>query len=105
MSLRRQLKLPVVRLHHVSELRCRDALSLLRSLLRFHITFSLPPSGSQSGTLSYLIQTSNQTSHFSSTKQEGSKLSSLDYKLVELLLHLKAASCINNISNISCVDI
>ena len=101
MSLRRQLKLPVVRLHHVSELRCRDALSLLRSLLRFHITFSLPPSGR----LSYLIQTSNQTSHFSSTKQEGSKLSSLDYKLVELLLHLKAASCINNISNISCVDI
>ena len=97
MSLRRLLKLPVVRLHHISELHCRDALSLLR----FHITFSLPPSGR----LSCLIQTSNQTSHFSSTKQEGSKRSGLDYKLVELLLHLKAASYINNVSNISCVDI
>ena len=101
MSLRRLLKLPVVRLHHISELHCRDALSLLRSLLRFHITFSLPPSGR----LSCLIQTSNQTSHFSSTKQEGSKRSGLDYKLVELLLHLKAVSYINNVSNISCVDI
>ena len=30
----------VVRLHHVSELRCRNTLSLLRSLLRFQITLS-----------------------------------------------------------------
>ena len=32
-------------------------------------------------------------------------MSSLRYKLVELLLYLKTASYINNISNISCVDI
>ena len=31
----------VTRLHHVSELRCRDALSLLRSVLRFQITHDL----------------------------------------------------------------
>ena len=35
----------VVRLHHVSKLRCRHALSLLRSLLHFQITLSWPPSG------------------------------------------------------------
>ena len=35
----------VVRLLHVSELRCRNALSLIRSLLRFQITLSWPPSG------------------------------------------------------------
>ena len=33
------------------------------------------------------------------------KRSSLDYKLAELLLHLKTASYINNICNIFCVDI
>ena len=52
-SLRRLLKLPnetpnnvaVVRLNHVSELRCRDALSVLRSLLCFQITLSWPPAG------------------------------------------------------------
>ena len=31
----------------------------------------------------------NQTLHFSSTNQEGNKRISLDYKLMELLLHLK----------------
>ena len=90
----------VVRLNHVSELRCRDALSLLRSLLRFQITLSWPPSGR----FSSFIYTSNQTPHFSSTNQEGNKRSSLDYKLVELLLHLKTASYINNICNIFCVN-
>ena len=30
----------VLRLHHVSRLRCRHALSLLRSLLHFQITLS-----------------------------------------------------------------
>ena len=54
---------------------------------------------------SSFIYTSNQTPHFSSTNQEGNKRSSLDYKLVELLLHGKTASYINNITNISCVDI
>ena len=52
-SLRRLLKLPnetpsnvaVVRLHHTSKLCCRDALSLLQSLLRFQITLSWPLSG------------------------------------------------------------
>ena len=31
--------------------------------------------------------------------------SSLDYKLAELLLHLKTATCINNTCNIYYVDI
>ena len=51
------------------------------------------------------IKQSNQTPHFSSTNQVGKKRSSLDYKLVERLLHLKTASYINNICNNSCVDI
>ena len=34
----------VVRFHHVLELRCRDVLSLVPSLLRFQITLSSPPS-------------------------------------------------------------
>ena len=91
----------MVRLHHVSDLRCCDALSLLRSLLHFQITLSWPPSSR----FSSFIYTSNQTPHFSSTNQEGNKRSSLDYKLVELLLHLKTASYINNICNISCVSL
>ena len=33
----------MVRLRHVSELRCRDA--LLVDLVRFQVTLSLPPSG------------------------------------------------------------
>ena len=47
----------------------------------------------------------NQTLHFSSTNQEGNKRISLDYKPVELLLHLKNASYINNICNIYCIGI
>ena len=37
--------------------------------------------------------------------QVGKKRSSLDYRLVELLLDLKTASYINKICNNSCVDI
>ena len=91
----------VVRLHLVSEFRCCDALYLLLSLLRFQITLSWLPSGR----FSSFIYTSYQTPHFSSTNQEGNKRNSWDYKLVELLLHLKTASYINNISNISWIDI
>ena len=39
-------KVAVVRLDHVSELRCLDALSLLRSLIRFQITLPWPVAGS-----------------------------------------------------------
>ena len=35
----------VVRLHQILKLRCRDALSLLRSLLHFQITLKWPPPG------------------------------------------------------------
>ena len=36
-----------------------------------------------------MFKASDQTPNFSSTNQEGNKKSSLDYKLTELLLHLK----------------
>ena len=85
----------VVRLNHVSELRCRNTLSVLHSLLCFEITLSWPPVVR----FSRLIETSNHTPHIFSTHQEEKNRSSLDYKLVELLLHLKTASSINNICN------
>ena len=53
----------------------------------------------------FQVSFKHQTPHFSSTNQVGNKRSSLDYNLVELLLHLKTASYINNICNNSCVDI
>ena len=40
-----QMKHPITSLWYVSELRCRDDLSLLWSLLRFKITLSWPPAG------------------------------------------------------------
>ena len=106
-SLRRLLetlnKVTVVRFHHVLELRCHKAFSPVPSLLRslLQITLSWPPSGR----FSSLIQTSNQTPHFSSTNQVGNMGSSLDYKLVKLLLHLKTVSYINKICNNSSVNI
>ena len=56
-----------------------------RSLLHIQITLSELPSSR------FLDLISNQTPNFFSTNQEGNNKSSLDYKLAELLLHLKTA--------------
>ena len=88
-----------MRLHHVSELLCRDVLliglyfffKLLchnLHLVGFYVSFK------------YQIKTPN----FPSTDHEGNK-SNLDYKLAELLLHLAKATCIDKSGNIYCVDI
>ena len=108
-SLRRLMLVPnetsnnvaVARLYHISEIRCYDVLSLLRyyvfKLLWHH--FHL---------IGFQVSFIHQTKHlFSSTNQKWNKRSSLGYKLVEILLYLRAFTCMTNISNISnsCVDI
>ena len=97
-----QMKNPITSLWYISTTsESYNALPLLRSLLRFQITLSWPPASR----FSRLIYASNQTSHFSGIHQEGIKGNSLNYKLGEILLHVKTASYINNICGIFCVDI
>ena len=87
----------VVRLHHVSQLRCCDTLLVdlcyvfkllchYLHLVGFHISFN--------------IQSRTEIFQY----QPGGKQEEQDYKLIaELLLYLKATTYINNICNIYCV--
>ena len=81
----------MVRLRHVSQLRCCDAF-----LVDLYYSFKLL---AQSG-VGFHATFKYQIKH-----QEGNKKSSLDHKLAELLLHLKAVTYINNIFRIYCVDV
>ena len=87
----------MVRLHHVSELRCHDAL-----LVGLYYIFKLLCHDLH---LVGFNVSSNQTPIFSSSNPERNKKSSLDYKLAELLLYLKPAAYIYNSCKIYWADI
>ena len=85
----------MLRLHHVSELHCRDAL-----LVGLNYVFKLPCHDLYLVGLrvSFKYQIKHQTILVLRKQEEL-------FRLVEILLHLKASSYINNICNIHCVDL